>query len=115
MKNYHIRKKNMKLIRAEGVYPAACTGKVHFTGKTGAAKIFHCTGPVLIYRYYKCMRWGRCNSLYYNKLQSPVGPLSETALTNELVPKSVILSPALAVSQAKALRNRIFQGCSSKI
>jgi hypothetical protein len=33
----------------------------------------------------------------------------------ELVPKSVILSPALAVSQAKALRNRIFQGCSSKI
>jgi hypothetical protein len=34
---------------------------------------------------------------------------------SELVPKSVILSPALAVSQAKALRNRIFQGCSSKI
>jgi hypothetical protein len=33
----------------------------------------------------------------------------------ELVPKSVILSPALAVSQAKALRNRLFQGCSSKI
>jgi mRNA-degrading endonuclease toxin of MazEF toxin-antitoxin module len=36
-------------------------------------------------------------------------------LITELVPKSVILSPALAVSQAKALRNRIFQGCSSKI
>jgi hypothetical protein len=35
--------------------------------------------------------------------------------TYELVPKSVILLPDLAVSQAKALRNRIFQGCSSKI
>jgi hypothetical protein len=32
----------------------------------------------------------------------------------ELVPKSVILPPALAVSQAKTLRNRIFQGCCSK-
>jgi hypothetical protein len=37
------------------------------------------------------------------------------SVIDELVPKSVILSPALAVSQAKALRNRIFQGCSSKI
>jgi hypothetical protein len=36
-------------------------------------------------------------------------------LFSELVPKSVILSPALAVSQAKALRNRVFQGYSSKI
>jgi hypothetical protein len=30
-------------------------------------------------------------------------------LAYELVTKSVILSPALAVSQAKALRNRVFK------
>jgi hypothetical protein len=33
----------------------------------------------------------------------------------EPVPKSVILKPAFAVFQAKALQNCIFIGCSSKI
>jgi hypothetical protein len=42
-------------------------------------------------------------------------PAMPDICSSELVPKAVILSPALAVSQAKALRNRLFQGYSSKI
>jgi hypothetical protein len=94
------------------------------------------TYPICLYRLIigkRCFGCGTTRAIWsilhfkineaieYNKLIIITFPLLVGCTTswinkgNEMVPKSVILSPALAVSQAKALRNRVFQGCSSKI